>query len=452
MTTFMLPREKGKTGYFMNELDTAVNLLSELIRIDTTNPPGNEEDAVLFLDGYFDNAGIPTEIFHVAPKRANLLARIPGKNKGKPVVLLSHIDVVPAKAEEWQVPPFSGEVRDGFIYGRGAIDMKSQVICQLLAFAQLQKNGVKPERDIIYLATCDEEVGGQHGVEYMLKNVDELRNASFVLSEGGCIVDENGRLHAQVSVAEKKLSQFVITARGTGGHGSMPHKDSANEKVLNAAHAIMSHQWPFKSTSIVSTYLSGILKGEKGKGFTFTALKKMLSNRQFKTFVEDNPVYNALLRNTVTPTILKGGEKVNVIPAESSISFDARLLPTESHSNFFKKIEKLAGKDVKVVPIGTVKSNPLPSGYNTIYFRGIKKVINTLMGPIPVLPFLTTGATDLRYFRDLGIPAYGFFPITLPNEELFRMHGKDERISIAALKQGLAGTYEIVKFLATEMK
>lgn len=433
----------------MNELDTAVNLLSELIRIDTTNPPGNEEDAVLFLDGYFDKAGIPTEIFHVAPKRANLLARIPGKNKGKPVVLLSHIDVVPAKAEEWEVPPFSGEVRDGFIYGRGAIDMKSQTICQLLAFAQLQKEGAKPERDIIYLATCDEEVGGQHGVEYMLKNVDELRNASFVLSEGGCIVDENGRLHAQVSVAEKKLSQFMIRAKGKGGHGSMPHKNSANEKVLNAAHAIMSYQWPFKPTSIVSTYLNGILKGEKVKGFTFTSLKQTLGNKQFRDFVENNPVYNALLRNTVTPTILKGGEKINVIPAESSISFDARLLPTESHSNFFKKIERLAGKDVEVIPVGTGKSNPLSSGYNTPYFRGIKKVVNTLMGPVPVLPFLTTGATDLRYFRNLGIPSYGFFPITLPNEELFRMHGKDERISVAALKQGLVGMYEIVKFLAT---
>jgi acetylornithine deacetylase/succinyl-diaminopimelate desuccinylase-like protein len=433
----------------MNKFDMAANLLSEFLKIDTTNPPGNEEDAILFLDEYLDRAGIPTEIFHVAPKRANLLARIPGKNKGKPIVLLSHIDVVPAKADEWEVPPFSGEIRDGYIYGRGAIDMKSQAICQLLAFEKLQKEGVKPERDIIYLATCDEEVGGQYGVEYMLKNVDELRSASFVLSEGGCIVQENGRLHAQVSVAEKKLSQFVIAAKGTGGHGSMPHKDNANEKVLNAAHSIMSYKWPLKPTSIVTTYLNGILQGEKGEGFTYTDLRKTIHNKSFITFVENNPVYNALLRNTVTPTILKGGEKVNVIPAESSIFFDSRLLPTESHDKFFHKITKLAGKDVEIFPIGSGKSNPLSSGYNTPYFRGIKKVMNSLMGPIPVLPFLTTGATDLRYFRDLGIPAYGFFPVILPNEELFRMHGKDERISVAALKQGLNGTHEIAKFLAT---
>jgi acetylornithine deacetylase/succinyl-diaminopimelate desuccinylase-like protein len=229
----------------------------------------------------------------------------------------------------------------------------------------------------------------------------------------------------------------------------MPHSDSANEKVLRAANAIISHQWPFKQTSIVSTYLNGILKNEKGKGFVFNNLKQALKNKQFRSFVSDNPVYNALLRNTVTPTILEGGEKVNVIPAESSISFDARLLPTQSHDHFFKKIEKLAGKDVKVVPVGTGKSDPLTSGYNTQYFKGIKKAVTNLIGPIPVLPFLTTGATDLRYFRNLGIPAYGFFPITLTNEELFRMHGKNERISIVALKQGLIGTYEILKFLAT---
>ena len=432
----------------MNELDKTVELLRELLRIDTSNPPGNEEDAILFIDEYFDREGIPTEVFRAAPRRANLVARITGKGKGKPVVLLSHIDVVPARAEDWEIPPFSGDVRDGFVYGRGAIDMKSQAVCQLLAFIQLQKDGIKPERDILYLVTCDEEVGGQNGVEYMLKNMAELRNASFVLSEGGCIVEENGCLHAQVSVAEKKLGQFMIKATGTGGHGSMPHKDNANEKVINAAHAIMSYQWPFKPTGVVTTYLDGILKGERGKGFSYKGLKETLPNKRFKEFVENNPVYNALLRNTVTPTLLKGGDKVNVIPTEASISFDARLLPTENHGDFLKRIRKLAGDDVEIVPIGAWRSDPLPSGYNTPYFRGIKKAVSKISGPIPVLPFVTTGATDLRYFRNLGIPAYGFFPVSLSNPELFRMHGLNERISLENLKIGLIGTYEILKTLA----
>lgn len=423
--------------------------MRELLRIDTSNPPGNEEDAILFIDEFFDREGIPTEIFRAAPKRANLIARITGKKKGKPVVLLSHIDVVPARAEEWEVPPFGGVVRDGFIYGRGAIDMKSQAVCQLLAFVQLQKDRIKPERDVLYLVTCDEEVGGHNGVEYMLKNMDELKSASFVLSEGGCIVDEKGRLHGQVSVAEKKLAQFTIKAVGTGGHGSMPHNDNANEKVLKAAHSIMSYRWPFKPTGVVTAYLDGILRGDRRKGFTFGGLKATISNKRFQEFVESNPVYNALLRNTVTPTMLKGGDKVNVIPTESSVSFDARLLPTERHTDFLKKIQKLAGTDVEIVPIGPWKDSPSPSGYNTPYFRGIKKAVNKINGPIPVLPFVTTGATDLRYFRDLGIPAYGFFPVILPNPELFRMHGLNERISLDNLKAGLVGTYEIVKTIST---
>jgi len=433
----------------MTKADKAVQLTQELIRIDTSNPPGNEESAVLFLEGVLGAEGIKTEIYSPVPKRANILARIEGKNKGRPIVILSHIDVVPAKREEWTVDPFGGELKDGFIYGRGAIDMKAQAICQLLAFMDLYKEGIEPAQDMIFLATCDEEVGGQNGVEFMLRNIPDLKHASFVLSEGGSIVEENGFVHAQVSVAEKKLGQFRIQARGTGGHGSMPHRDNANEKVVRASQAILSYPWPFKPTSIVSTYLNAVLKGKRGKGFSFSSLRESLKNGHFRDFVEGNQVYNALLRNTVTLTILKGGEKVNVIPGESTAYFDARLLPTESHDNFFKKVRRLCGSEVELVPIGSDVSRALQSGYSTQYFGGIRRVMNELRGPVPVLPFLTTGATDMRYFRNLGIPAYGFFPITLPNDELFRMHGIDERISVANIHEGLEGCCEIIKFLAT---
>ncbi len=433
----------------MTNTDKAVQLTQELIRIDTSNPPGNEESAVLFLEGVLGAEGIKTEIYSPVPKRANILARIEGKNKGRPVVILSHIDVVPAKRDEWTVDPFGGELRDGFIYGRGAIDMKAQTICQLLAFMDLYKKGIEPEQDMIFLATCDEEVGGQNGVEFMLRNVPDLKDAAFVLSEGGSVVEENGLVHAQVSVAEKKLGQFMIQARGKGGHGSMPHRDNANEKVVRASQAILSYRWPLKPTSIVSTYLNAVLKGKRGKGFVYLSLREALKNKHFRDFAEDNQVYNALLRNTVTLTILKGGEKVNVIPGESSAYFDARLLPTESHDNFFKKVRRLCGGDVELVRIGSDVSRALQSGYSTQYFRGIRRVMNELRGPVPVLPFLTTGATDMRYFRNLGIPAYGFFPIMLPNDELFRMHGIDERISVANIHEGLEGCCEIIKFLAT---
>lgn len=433
----------------MREFDDAVKLLGEFIRIDTSNPPGNEEKAIQFLEEILQKEGIRTDVFLPVAKRANILARIKGKTKGKPVILLSHVDVVPAKEEEWEFHPFSGALRDGFIYGRGAIDMKAQAICQLLSFINLYREGIVPERDMIFLATCDEEVGGQFGVEYMLNEVEELRSASFVLSEGGCIIEEDGAFHAQISVAEKTLSQFMIKATGTGGHGSMPHKDNANEKVVDASKAILSYKWPLKPTSIVSTYLNGILKGKKGKGFQFHSLKEALGGKGFRDFIENNPMYNALLRNTVTLTILKGGEKINVIPTESCAYFDARLLPGESHDKFFKIMRRLCRKEIEIMRIGSGISEPLPSGYNTHYFKGLRHIVGSMKGPIPVLPFITTGATDLRYFRNLGIVAYGFFPIALPKEELFRMHGINERLSVENLKEGLEGTYEIVKFLAS---
>ena len=266
----------------MNNNNDVVQLVRQFLRIDTSNPPGNEEKAVLFLEAILKKEGINSRIYSPSPGRANIMARIEGKKKGKPVILLSHIDVVPAKEDEWDTDPFGGELINGFVYGRGAIDMKTQALCQLLAFIRYARDGVTPERDIIYLATCDEEVGGKYGVEYMLKKVPQLRSASFVLSEGGFIKEEEGFAHAQVSVAEKKLSQFIIKATGTGGHGSVPHKDSANEKVINASARILSYQWPLKPTAVASAYIDGIFKGKKEKGYTFKNLREALKNKRFR--------------------------------------------------------------------------------------------------------------------------------------------------------------------------
>jgi len=434
----------------MNNNDDVTQLVRQFLRIDTSNPPGNEEKAVLFLEAILKKEGITSSIFSPSPGRANIMARIAGKKKGKSVILLSHIDVVPAKEDEWDTDPFGGVLRNNFVYGRGAIDMKTQALCQLLAFIRYSKDGVMPERDIIYLATCDEEVGGKYGVEYMLKKVPQLKDASFVFSEGGFIKEEAGFLHAQVSVSEKKLSQFIIKATGTGGHGSIPHKDSASEKVINASAEILSYKWPLTPTAVASAYIDGIFKGKKERGYNFKNLRGALKDKRFSTHMEGVPLYNALLRNTVTPTILQGGEKINVIPTEASVSFDARLLPTEKHETFFKRVGQLAGKDVEVLRVNESVSKPAPSSYNNGYFKGIRRVLESIEGQdLPVLPYITTGATDLRYFRDLGITAYGFFPITLSGDEILRMHGKNERISVENIHKGLEGTYQIIKFLGS---
>ncbi|MBP1748821.1 MAG: peptidase [Deltaproteobacteria bacterium] len=434
----------------MMNLDTTVELLRDFLRIDTTNPPGNEEKGALFLQEFLRREGLSSDIYVAVPGRANILSRIKGSLNGKPIILLGHIDVVPAKRDEWMCDPFAAEVKDGFIYGRGAIDMKAQVICQLAAFVDYARQGVIPKRDIIFLATCDEEVGGDHGVEFMLDAVPELKDASFVLSEGGSMFEENGSVHAQVSVTEKRLSQFILKAAGRGGHGSMPHGDNANEKIVAAARRILAYKWPLKAMPVTSAYFDGVLKDQYAENIKFPGLKDALRTREWRNCLERNEMYNSVLRNTVTLTILKGGEKVNVIPSESCAYFDSRLLPSQTHDKFFEKIKKLAGNDVAIERIGEKIPSPGPSQYNTVYFQGIKEAMQALKGNIPVLPFVTTGATDMRYFRDLGIPSYGFFPVTLTKEQHMRMHGKDERISLANIKEGLDGCRAIVNFLASD--
>ena len=422
----------------------------QFLKINTSNPPGNEEQAVLFIENLLNQAGIHSNIYSPVPGRANIMARVPGKKKGGAVILLSHIDVVPADEDAWDFDPFGAEVRDGYIYGRGAIDMKTQALCQLFSFIRYAREGTEPERDIIYLATCDEEVGGVFGVEYMLKKAPALKNASFVFSEGGFIKEENGFVHAQVSVSEKKLSQFIIKGQGTGGHGSIPHKDSATEKVIQAAARILSNSWPLKPTPVASAYIEGIFRGEGKSWPGFKNLRDSIKDEKLKKYLESVPLYNALLRNTVTPTILKGGNKINVIPTESSISFDARILPTENHQMFFRTIERLTGKDVLIERVNEVNGRPAPSGYNNRYFKGIRNVVIGLEGKtIPVLPYITTGATDLRYFRDLGVTSYGFFPFVLSGEDILKMHGKNERISVENVYRGVEGSYRIIRFLGS---
>lgn len=431
----------------MTRDEEAVNLLRDLIRIDTSNPPGQEEAAIQFIEAWLGKRGISSEIFSPAPRRANLLARIKGKKSGEPIVLLSHIDVVPADEKGWIEHPFSGALRDGCIYGRGAVDMKSEAASQLMAFADLKEEGVVPERDIIALVTCDEETGGHLGVPYMLDKVEDLGDASFVLSEGGSIIEEEGVLHAQVSVAEKKLCQFMIKALGTGGHASMPHSDNANDKIVRAANRIIKHNWPIKRNKVATKYLTGILRGKKFKGFTFSTLADALRRKPFHSFISSHPVYNALLRNTITLTMLKGGVKVNVIPTESEAVFDARIFPEEIPERFLEQVRKVAGEEVELTPVSRGES--IPSSYDTDFFNAIRRIVKARKGDIPVLPFITTGATDLRYFRGLGITAYGFSPMTLSREELLSMHSVNERISLASFEEGIEATREIVQYLAT---
>ncbi len=427
--------------------DAAVRLLSDLIRLDTSNPPGNEEIAVQFIEALLKKEGIESDIYLPAPRRANILARIKGKKRGRPMVLLGHLDVVPARDEGWAAPPFAGLVKDGFVYGRGAIDMKSQIACHLLSFIDVKRSGVVPERDLIFLATADEETSGPFGVEHVLDKVADLRESSFVFSEGGFVMEEETGLHARVSVGEKQVCWFRMRARGAGGHGSMPHKDNANDKIVRAAERIISQKRPLRATPIVTRYLNGLLKGKRFGKTTFFSLREALKEKAFRTFVEKDPALSSLLANSVALTMLQSGDKVNVIPTEAVAYFDARILPDVKHEAFLDLMRKTAGPEVEIDLVS--RSDSVPSPYNTPYFSAVSKAVRSANGPIPVLPYMTTGATDLRHFRSLGIPAYGLFPVVLPEEENMRMHGVNERLSVVRLGEALKATGEIVRFLTS---
>jgi len=228
----------------------------------------------------------------------------------------------------------------------------------------------------------------------------------------------------------------------------MPHHDNANDKIVRAADRIVTHDWPIRRNKIATRYLTGILKDKKIGGFTFSTLSGALRRKSFRTFAQNNAVYNALVRNTIALTILKSGVKVNVIPTEAEATFDARIMPEEQHGRFLAQVQKVAGKNVEVVPLS--RGDSIPSSYDTDFFRAIRRVVKARKGNIPVLPFITTGATDLRYFRRIGVTAYGFSPIALSRAELMSMHSIDERISVEGFVEGLDVTCDIVKSLATQ--
>ncbi len=355
------------TGYqidWQEVRDEAVEILRNFIRINTVNPPGNELEAARFLEGILRKEGIEATVYESAPRRGNLLAVIPGKKKAGSLILLSHMDVVPAETDKWDLDPFGGIIKDGYIYGRGALDNKGNGVVDLMAMLLLKRLRIPLKRDVILLAAADEEVGGRQGVKWMLEQEPRLKEAGCVLNEGGAIlVRDNGELdHYEIATAQKVVAQFAVRAKGRTGHGSMPHGDSATVKLIRALDRLVAWETPFMVIPLVKEYFANLAKvrpPQESKGYR--DIEEGLRDPSFaKTFVAD-PQYNAMVRNTITPTILKAGQMVNVIPSEAQASFDCRLLPGTSSEAFLAEVrEIIKDEGVEVVPLPEFESNPLP--------------------------------------------------------------------------------------------
>jgi len=432
-------------------LEEAIHYLQEYLRIDTVNPPGNEVEGARFFKNIFDAESIPCQVFEPSPGRGSLLATLKGTSKKRPILLLNHIDVVPVEKERWTVDPFEGIVQDGYLYGRGALDDKSMGIIEMMTLLILQRKKVPLERDVLFFAAADEETGGMWGIQWAMENVSSLRRSEYALNEGGYVIlNETGDPDRyEISNGQKIVFQLQLKAKGTSGHASMPHSDNPNVKLIHALEAVTKWETPYNVLPMVKEFfLKMAPKQPPDERKFFEDIEKGLHDPSFSARLTTNPIYNAMVRDTISLTILQAGSKANVIPSESSATLDCRLIPGSSKENFLKEIKERLGDEIEAEGKMEGKSIP-PSPFNTDLFQAIQKFAISNDPDCPVVPFLLPGATDSRFLRERGITTYDFCPFRLPEKEIMRVHGNDERIALENLRFGIRMLMEVIKEVAT---
>lgn len=429
-------------------------LLEKLIAIDTTNPPGNELKAAEFVRDYLAREGIASEILESAPGRGNLIARLPGSGKAEALLLLGHLDVVPADPREWKSPPLQPRIEDGYLYGRGALDMKGLVALQIRTFVRLKREAVKLDGDVILALVADEEAGGKLGAGFLVdKHWDKVK-ADYVFNEGSVGLARDGLHLYPIQVSEKGVAWMRLNARGASGHGSMPSADNAVAKLARAVDRIASWRQPIVETPIAARFLSGLAeKFSFPKSFLMRHLLDWpiapLAARFFGGSLEKEKILNAMLRNTATPTVLKAGSKTNVIPADAVAEIDARILPGETPDSYVEKVRaRIADPDIAIELIQANAANQSP--FDTPYFAALEAAIRKHDPEAVVLPFVSPGATDNRFFRAKGALAYGIIPFLIQPKDLAGLHGKDEAIPVAELERGEKILWDLVVSLQAE--
>jgi acetylornithine deacetylase/succinyl-diaminopimelate desuccinylase-like protein len=426
----------------------AGELLSQSVQIDTTNPPGNELAAANFWKQRLAQEGIEAQVFESQPGRGVVYARLKGSGEKKALILLHHLDVVPAVKADWESDPFAGVIRDGYVYGRGAIDCKGVAAVQFMTLALLKRSGVPLKRDIIFLGTADEEEGGRQGAGWFVENhANLIADAEFLLTEGGGIRVREGKRTYDVDIAEKAPCWIQLEANGPAGHGSRPLPETAVTRLIRALEKIVQHETRVTVVPAVQTYFTALAaKEEPAKAEQYRNLEKSLSNPEFRKEFLSNPTYNALVRNTISPTVLQGSNKTNVIPAHARAQLDCRLLPGEDPRQFVASLEKLVG-DPEVQFSILLNFPPLASEADTELFRAIRSVAERRDPQAPVIPAVLGGFTDSHYFRRKGIVSYGFTGIALTEEDGRRIHGTNERVPLASLREGTQVMFELMQEL-----
>jgi acetylornithine deacetylase/succinyl-diaminopimelate desuccinylase-like protein len=447
----------------LNEIEPEITrFLSDLIRVNTTNPPGKETAAAAFVAEFLSREGFKSEIIESAPGRGSVVSRLKGSGEKPNLLLLSHLDVVAANPVEWTVDPFAGTVKDGYVYGRGAYDMKGMTAVEVFTLLLLKRSNVPLKGDIVLAATADEEKGGEEGAGYLLSHHKEKVWCPYVLNEGGglAIPQKKGNVYP-VQTAEKGILWFKIKAKGTPGHGSTPNTADNAIVRMNKVITILGEYQP--ETMYVPTlrqFLAEIAKINPDLEADFSHL---LSNpKQSEQILDELAKTNKALaeeirprtKTTIAPTIIHGGVKENIIPSECEAVFDCRVLPGQSVYETFSLIKNLlrdVGIDKLSFEIIQIHDGN-ESTTQTPLYSTISNVLKEFEPNCGVTPTLTTGGTDSRFFRETGSVCYGFHPMRPdePNDLLEkRMHGIDERITIENLVFGTSILYETVKRFMT---
>jgi len=424
----------------------SARLLSEYIKFNTTNPPGNEKDAANFLADILRQNGLSPQVFISSGLRANLLCTLKGSGKGMPLVLLNHMDVVGAEEKDWSVPPFSGAIKDGYVWGRGAIDCKGLGIMELMAMLLMKRNNITPGRDIIFVAVADEEAGGEFGAKWVVNNLWDRIKAEYVLNEGG--VGISGMFGKDLMLpcfGEKGPLWLKLTARGEAGHGSIPIAENANNKLIRALERIANYETPIILLPEIKRFLRNILSS---KGFIFSLFAPLLINsfvlNLFRSKLKSAKKINAVLRNTISITNLKAGYKENVIPSESEAILDCRLLPGQSIQKFIDELKTIIhDQDIEIEIIQ--QHEPSYSSPDTPMLEKLKEIVLKNNPGVLFNPYIAPGFTDSRFFREKGAIAYGLMPCLFTQEEIDTIHGVNERISLQCLLDGVKNIYELCR-------
>ena len=442
--TNSLPASQSPLGDLTSLSADAKIWLQDLVKINTSNPPGNEQAAAKYVLALLQKEGITGEELALAPGRTAVVARLRSSAMADPsraLLLVAHLDVVGVDRAKWTVDPFAATIKDGYLYGRGAIDDKAMLATNLATFIALKRANARLNRDVIFLATDDEEGAGEASIKTLIAKYWDKFAAGFALNEGGNVVLSGGKVqYVAVQASEKVSLNVSVIARGTSGHASMPTKDNPVVHLSAAVAKIGAYVAPVHFAAIVRRYFEGLAPLEDDEiAKWMRSLDTSDRGEHAQRVISDtNPQWNAMLRDTISPTILTAGVRPNVIPAEARATLNIRLLPGDTIDALIAELTKQVNDPLvrlEVQPDGGLAAPP--SSLESDFYAAITKVAAQEFGGVPVLPYQSPWATDSAQLRLHNVQSYGLWPFPLTDEDLRRMHGDDERIPLASFAKGV---------------